>query len=1251
MEYKPVDFETKWREKWLKDKIYSAGLIDSNTRKFYSLYSFPYPSGDGLHVGHVEGMVANDIVARYYRMKGFTSILPMGWDGFGLPAENFAIKTGVHPHIKTEQSVANFIDQINKVGIGVDWDKEVGTHRADYYKWTQWIFLQLYKKGLAYKKLAPVNWCPKDQTVLANEQVIDGKCERCDTAVEQKEMSQWFFKITDFADRLDKDLERVDWPEGTKQQQRNWIGKSEGTKVRFKIEGEFTPAFSGELEIFTTRLDTIFGCTFLVVSPENQIIEKYKDVIRNISDVREYAKSAKNKTDLERQMQKDKTGVELKGIKAVNPFNLDRLPIFVADYVLNSYGTGAIMAVPAHDERDNEFALKYNLPVFPVISMEFGDQKPNEQFVDGVSLVLFNKQSGKYGFVKHKSGFIGLVSGGTNDKEDYYQTAKRELMEETGLWDYESIHKLGDAVYAHYWHSGKQINRFAKTQGLIVILNSEAKKEVKLEDHEKGFELVWLSPEEIIESYNVEGTKHWREILLRGVKLARYLGLDSSTLIVNYSENLFTGKGILTNSFSKPFRFNYAKSVVLIKDSNQALTDLEQLQKEHPQNFNIAGYWQGIDLFKTEDSLFIVCYDFKEKDELFTKFNSLNIKWENVFEYLSSSEIYGFSDQFTKQPVNAINLTKSEIELLEFVFSKAEIDYSGKSSDTATQEMQEWLLKNGLGEKTVSYKLRDWLVSRQRYWGAPIPIVYDPEGKAYPLKEEDLPLLLPEDVDFKPTGESPIKASKTFKQLAEAKYGKGWYFESDTMDTFVDSSWYFLRYIEAKNDSEIFTMPEFLPSVINSASNDLLYKVLQTLIERFTEQKVDYAVFGSVAVALLNRSPHKELGDIDFFVSKNSIDTAKEILESLGFKFESQSDNLYVTLKNNQKGRILAFKKGALEVELLEVEWDKTIWEKRVLVPFNNSIAYIAPLNSLIAHYKRRENTKLIDFLETQNTQANLWLPSDLYIIGTEHTVLHLLYSRFFTKFFFDSGFINFDEPFYKMRHMGLILGPDGKKMSKRWGNVINPTDEVNTFGADTLRMYEMFMGPFEEPKPWNNRAENGVFRFLKKVWELKDKVKAEIINPDAAKKQEIALHKLIKKVSSDIENLSFNTSVAKFMETANYLGEFDYVSKELFEILIKLLAPFAPFITEELWSILGNSYSIHQSSWPEAREELLKEETVKIAVQINGKVRGTIEVSLEALEEEVMAIAKGEKNIAKYLEGGIKKIIYVKGKVLNIVV
>ena len=362
--YTPKDIENKWIEKWSNDQLYKTKQTEGKD-KFYSLYSFPYPSGDGLHVGHAEGMVANDIAARFNRMKGKNVLIPMGWDSFGLPAENFAIKTGVPPQESTENAIKNFIEQIKRLGISVDWDLELGAHRPDYYKWTQWIFLQMYKKGIAYKKNAPVNWCPKDQTVLANEQVIDGRCERCDSLVEKKDMNQWFFKITDYAERLVNDLDKVDWPESTKAVQRHWIGQSEGTNVKFQISNS-----KSQIEIFTTRIDTIFGCTFLVVAPEHVMLQQAQHDIENWNEVSEYIDSAKNKTDLERQSQKDKSGVEVKGIKAVNPFNNEEIPIFVADYVLNTYGTGAIMAVPGHDERDGEFALKYAIEMKQVITQK-----------------------------------------------------------------------------------------------------------------------------------------------------------------------------------------------------------------------------------------------------------------------------------------------------------------------------------------------------------------------------------------------------------------------------------------------------------------------------------------------------------------------------------------------------------------------------------------------------------------------------------------------------------------------------------------------------------------------------------------------------------------------------------------------------------------------------------------------------------------------------------------------------------------
>ncbi len=792
--YTPKDIENKWIKNWEETNL-NTTKKESGKEKFYSLYSFPYPSGDGLHVGHAEGMVANDIAARYNRMKGKNVLIPMGWDSFGLPAENYAIKTGVPPQESTEKAVKNFIEQIKRLGISVDWNLELGAHRPDYYKWTQWIFLQLYKKGLAYKKNAPVNWCPKDQTVLAAEQVIDGRCERCDTLVEKKDMYQWFFKITDYAERLVKDLDRVDWPESTKAVQRHWIGQSEGTNVKFPISNS-----ESQIEIFTTRIDTIFGCTFLVVAPEHKIIQNLKPQISNLQEVESYIENARNKTELERQSQKDKTGVEIKGVKAVNPFNNEEIPVFVADYVLNTYGTGAIMAVPAHDERDGEFAEKYGINNIEVITAE--NKKDNERLTE-------------YGTLINSGEFTGLTS------------------------------------------------------------------------------------------------------------------------------------------------------------------------------------------------------------------------------------------------------------------------------EEATSKMQSWVEEQGIGFRKTTFRLRDWLVSRQRYWGCPIPVVYDPEGNPHAMDEKDLPLVLPTDVDFKPTGESPIKGSESFKKLAEEKYGKGWYFEPDTMDTFVDSSWYFLRYADNGNDNEIFT----------------------------------------------------------------------------------------------------------------------------------------------------KEN-------------VNYWNPADLYMIGAEHTVLHLMYARFFTKFLFDEGYLTFDEPFAKLRHMGIISGPDGRKMSKRWGNVINPNDEVEKYSADTVRMYEMFMGPLEEPKPWNDSSESGVFRFLTRVWDLSAKVQDNV----ESSKQEAEINKLISKIEKDTESLAFNTAIAKFMEFVNFAAKETSLSKSVFEIFLKLLAPYAPFITEELWSSFGHSESIHLQSWPIVDESKILREDVNLAVQFNGKSRGLVVVNPEASEEEAMNLVKADERLSKYITNEPKKIVYVKGKILNIV-
>jgi len=919
--YTPKDIENKWIEKWSIDQLYKTKQTEGKD-KFYSLYSFPYPSGDGLHVGHAEGMVANDIAARFNRMKGKNVLIPMGWDSFGLPAENFAIKTGVPPQESTENAIKNFIEQIKRLGISVDWDLELGAHRPDYYKWTQWIFLQMYKKGIAYKKNAPVNWCPKDQTVLANEQVIDGRCERCDSLVEKKDMNQWFFKITNYAERLVNDLDKVDWPESTKAVQRHWIGQSEGTNVKFQISNS-----KSQIEIFTTRIDTIFGCTFLVVAPEHVMLQQAQHDIENWNEVSEYIDSAKNKTDLERQSQKEKSGVEVKGIKAINPFNNEEIPVYVADYVLNTYGTGAIMAVPAHDERDGEFALKYDIEIKQVI-------KPGS--------------------------------------EEYISYVARQ-------WS----------------------NDFDKFLTKIEELNPTFVKK---------------TVDEVIFKFDAKFTDKYIEIAAESV-----LGKRAWHDAVSENEAL----------------------VIFGTDDGDVTPGVDIVHI--PKFMTDPRVWTKMTVFEAGVRPF-----------------------KNLWHMLSNSDY------------------KTKVLNTDTGILVNSGEFSNLSTEEATTKMQAWLEEKGLGFKKTTFRLRDWLLSRQRYWGCPIPVVYDPEGNPHPMEEKDLPLLLPTDVDFKPTGESPIKSSESFKKLAEEKYGKGWYFEADTMDTFVDSSWYFLRYMDHGNEQEVFT----------------------------------------------------------------------------------------------------------------------------------------------------KEN-------------VNYWNPADLYMIGAEHTVLHLMYARFFTKFLFDEGYINFDEPFAKLRHMGIISGPDGRKMSKRWGNVINPNDEVDKYSADTVRMYEMFMGPLEEPKPWNDSSESGVFRFLSRVWDLSDKVSSEVESP----KQEAEINKLIGKIEKDTASLAFNTAVAKFMEFVNFAAKENSLSKSVFETFLKLLAPYAPFITEELWSKLGNNESIHLQSWPVVDESKFLNEDVNLAVQFNGKSRGLVSVSADANEEDIMNLVKADDKLAKYITGEPKKVIYVKGKIINIVV
>ena len=799
--YNPSEIEPKWQKKWEEAGVFHASNT-SDKPKYYALIEFPYPSGQGLHVGHPRPYTALDVVARKRRMEGYNVLYPIGWDAFGLPAENYAIKNHVHPEEITKKNIARFKQQIQSLGISFDWSREISTIDPKYYKWTQWIFLQLFKNGLAYKKEMSVNWCTSCKCVLANEEVVNGVCERCGSEVIHKVKSQWMLKITAYAQRLIDDLDLVDYPDRVKTQQKNWIGRSEGAEV------DFNTTAGDKLTVYTTRPDTLYGATYMVVSPEHPFIEKWADKLQNLDAVRAYQAEAAKKSDFERtEVAKDKTGVRLEGVEAINPLTGTTIPIFISDYVLVSYGTGAIMAVPAHDTRDWEFAKKFDLPI------------------------------------------IEVVKGGDVQKEAF---------------------------------------------------------------------------------------------------------TDCDT-------------GIMVNS--------------------------------------------------------------------------------------------GILD--------------------------------GMTVEEAKVRIKDYLEETGIGHRKVNYKLRDWVFARQRYWGEPIPIVHCEKCGYVPIDESELPLVLPQVDSYEPTdnGESPLSKMTDWVNTTCPKCGGKAMRETDTMPQWAGSSWYFLRYMDPHNDESI---------------------------------------------------------------------ASKEAL--------------------------------------------------------------------------------------------NYWHQVDWYNGGMEHTTLHLLYSRFWHKFLYDIGQVPTAEPYAKRTSHGMILGENGEKMSKSRGNVVNPDDVVNEFGADTLRLYEMFIGDFEKAAPWSNAGIKGCRRFIERYWNLQSiLVDGEAIRPE----MENSFHKAIKKVSYDIENLKFNTAIAALMALMNVIAEKGSINKAELSVFTMLLNPFAPHVTEEVWSEmkLGEGM-VTEQIWPKYDESKCKDDVIEIVVQVNGKVRTRLSVAADIQKDDAIALAKAEDRIAAEINGkNVVKEIYVPGKLVNIVV
>ena len=801
MAYNFKEIEKKWQEKWDKEGTFNA-KNDYTMKKWYGLIEFPYPSGQGLHVGHPRSYTALDIIARKRRLQGYNVLFPIGFDAFGLPAENYAIKTNVHPKITTAQNIAHFTEQLKSLGFSFDWSRKIDTTDPEYYKWTQWIFIQLYKHGLAYKTTMPINFCTGCKVGLANEEVVNGVCERCGSPVVQKEKSEWMLKITDYAQKLIDDLDDVDFLEKIKVQQKNWIGRSEGAEVNFKITN-----MNKNLTVYTTRPDTLFGATYMVISPEHPILKELEDKIKNLDEVKEYQKQASLKSAFERsELNKEKTGVEIKGITAINPLTNKEIPIWISDYVLITYGTGAIMAVPAHDTRDYEFAKKFNLPII--------------QVVDGENVDL------------SKEAFTDVATG--------------------------------------------------------KLINSD---------------------------------------FLNGLEVA-----EAKKTVIKYLED------------------------------------------------------------------------------------------------------------------------------------------------------------NHIGTKKVNYKLRDWVFSRQRYWGEPIPMVYCEDCGWVPVDEKDLPLKLPEVEEFTPgeNGESPLAKQTDWINTTCPHCGKPAKRETDTMPQWAGSSWYYLRYMDPHNDKEL---------------------------------------------------------------------ASKEALK--------------------------------------------------------------------------------------------YWSPVDWYNGGMEHTTLHLLYSRFWHKFLYDIGVVPTREPYQKRTSHGMILGTNGEKMSKSKGNVINPDDIVNEFGADTFRVYEMFMGPFDQVAAWSMESIRGCGKFLDRVWNMQNML---VDGDNYSKETEKMMHKAIKKVSQDIEDMKFNTSVSTFMTMVNEFYKIGKVNKAEFKTFLTLLNPFAPHITEELNKIAGFDADISTYSWPEYDEAKTVDDEITLPIQFNGKLKAIITISVD--EDESSVKEKVHNAIDSKLDGKtIVKEIYVKNRIYNVVV
>jgi len=1329
--YNHKKIEKKWQNVWDESEIYQA-KDSSKKPKYYCLIEFPYPSGAGLHVGHLRSHIAIDIVARKKRMDGFNVMYPIGWDAFGLPTENFAIKTKTHPKVVTKNNIKNYNRQIKSYGPSFDWSREINTTDPEYYKWTQWIFLKLFNSfydekldkarlieelkvpknfnefekkryidnhRLAYEKEMAINWCPSCKIGLANEEVVNGNCERCGALAERKVMRQWMLRITKYADRLIKDLKTVDYLEKIKSQQINWIGKSEGVTIKFKVKSgkikdtndciatsKKTPHDNNEIiEVFTTRPDTLFGCTYIVLSPEHPLIEKYKNQIENFKEVEKYQDKASNKSDLERtDLAKEKTGVELKGIEAINPANNEEIPIWIADYVLASYGTGAIMAVPAHDERDFEFAEKFGIAirdvVAPFFQADIGNEnalRPDKKTVRRRLVTAFVKhwKEDKYLCLDWKkfkwhTPIIGGIEGGETPEE----AGLREIREETGFQNMKFVHYLGGELHNSFFARHKDENRYSIEYGVLFELIDD-KWEKPSEEEIKNHKAVWINAKEMETFLNLESKKIlWHRL--------------------NGNFECFKGDGVNINS----------------------------------------GFLDGMETIK------------------------------------------------------------------------------------AKKEISNWLVKNKLGQKAVNFKLRDWIFSRQHYWGEPIPII---KCRECGLKKLNIKM------------ELNFRVNKAWNQIIDNK---------KTIET---------RALNPQEKDKFFGDIKVGDLVRFNNKNTQEFEIVRinkvynfkNLSELFETQKIVKKIFTDVKIKNISELKKCFSFTEDYLdrIEKNGL---------VGWEFEKIDITENISLSEKELPLELPNVKNYEPTETGESPLANIKKWVEIKCPIcggnakreTDTMPNWAGSSWYFLRYTDPDNSK--EFASQKNLQQ--WMPVDLYNGGMEHTTLHLLYSRFWHKFLFDLEFVQTSEPYKMRRSHGMVLAEDGQKMSKSRGNVVNPDEVIGEYGADTVRLYEMFMGPYSDAIPWNTTSLIGMNRFLQRIWNLQSKIsntklpKKETIliatnNPGKLKelkrhfknfqiislndidksieepeenektfadnsllkaryyaqktgyltvaddsglcvnaldgrpgvfssryaegndkkgcvkllkeleglsdrsahfeavvtiydskkdeyhqfegqcdgeilrkfegdsgfgydpifmpngfaksfgqcsieekylfdhrqkatkkliaylennsnndenKIESLIHKTIKKVSEDIDNLKFNTAISQLMILANEIEKEDKISSANFKIFLNLLSPFVPHITEEIWKNLDERQSIHLQTWPQFNPQFIKDTEINFVIQINGKLRDQIIVPTDISKEEAKKLALESEKVQKWVAGKeIRKVFFVKGRLVNIVI